>query len=66
MPPGPAEQIGDPPGSRRLQAVLLDRVEAPTLLGREVRLVEEPDRSGAFEPIVILGLEGLFFPALRT
>jgi len=46
--------------------VLLDRVEAPTLLGREVRLVEEPDRSGAFEPIVILGLEGLFFPALRT
>jgi hypothetical protein len=32
MPPEPAEQVGDPPGSCRLQAVLLDRVEAATLL----------------------------------
>ena len=46
VPPEPAEQIGDSPGSRRLQAVLLDRVEAATLLGREVRLVEEPEPDG--------------------
>jgi len=61
MPPEPAEQIGDSPGSRRLQAVLLDRVEAATLLGREVRLVEEPELTGALEPVVILGLKGLVF-----
>ena len=58
LPPEPAEQIGDSPGSRRLQAVLLDRVEAATLLGREVRLVEEPELTGALEPVVVLGLKG--------
>ena len=61
MPPEPAEQIGDSPGSRRLQAVLLNRVEAATLLGREVRLVGEPELTGALEPVVVLGLKGLVF-----
>ena len=32
MTPEPAEQIGDSPGSRRLQTVLLKCVEAATLL----------------------------------
>jgi hypothetical protein len=61
MPPEPLEQIDDPPGYRRLQTILLDRVEAPTLLGREVRLVEEPELSGALELVVVLRLEGVVF-----
>jgi hypothetical protein len=65
MPPEPTEQIGDPPDSRRLQAVLLDRVESTTVLGREVHFVEEPELPGGLEPVIILRLEGLF-SALRT
>ena len=61
LPPEPAEQIGDSPGSRRLQAVLLDGGEATSLLGRKVRFVEEPELTGALEPVVVLGLNGLVF-----
>jgi len=59
VPPEPAEQVADPPGPGGLQPVLLDRVEAATLLRREVRLVEEPELPRSLEPIVVPGLQGL-------
>ena len=61
MPPEPLEQIDDPLGSRRLQTVLLNRVEALTLLGIEVCLVEEPELSGALELVIVLRLKGVVF-----
>ena len=60
MTPEPTEPIGDSPDSGRLQTVLLDRVEPTTLLGREVRLGEEPELTSALEPVVVLGLKGIF------